>query len=118
MLKTGALNVKYDMIGRINHLSRANLSRKLSLACCTDIWQPFHLNIVIGEVSGGFIDSLTVYSLFAIAEMHRERLLESQCRSIKAKVWATLPSISFFFLISTLETFPNLKSQIKFSFKR
>ena len=69
------------------------------------------------EVSWGFIDSQTVYSLFPIAEMHRERLLESQCRSIKAKVWATLPSISFFFLISTLETFPNLKSQIKFSYK-
>ena len=70
------------------------------------------------EVSSGFIDSQTVYSLFPIAERHRERLLESQCRSIKAKVWATLPSISFFFLISTLETFPNLKSQTKFNSKR
>ena len=38
------------------YLSLANLSRKLSLACWTDIWQPLHLNIVTRLV-GGFIDS-------------------------------------------------------------
>ena len=88
------------------HLSLASLSRKLSLACCTDIWQPFHLNMSSKCLQVKLEDR---YSLFPMAEIHRDRLPESHWRSIKAKVWATFPSISFLFFISILETFPNLK---------